>query len=167
MELKGANMREKIKHSDYIETMAGLEVLAVITLSDEIEICLDNDTQLHLYNNSFWRVMDKDSVIASSMDLYVRCRFENVSWADTFPPMVQKRVETLDYYDEDKATEYLEEHIDGMINTLKESLEGKIVKDVIVSEAGDLNVILSDGMRVQSFSSFPVTHEEIAFDLLK
>jgi hypothetical protein len=160
-------MRQKISFENYIETMAGLEILAVITLSDEIEICFDNDTQLHLYNNSFWRIMDKDEVIASSMDLYVRCRFENVSWADTFPPMVQKKVETLEYYDEDKATEYLEEHIDGMISTLKDSLEGKKVQDVVVSEAGDLSVILSDGMRIQSFSSFPVTHEEIAFDLLK
>ena len=160
-------MRQKISYDNYIETMSGLEVLAVITLSDEIEICFDNDTQLHLYNNSFWRIMDKDEVIASSMDLYVRCRFENVSWADTFPPMVQKKVETLEYYDEDKATEYLEEHIDGMISTLKDSLEGKKVQDVVVSEAGDLNVILSDGMRIQSFSSFPVTHEGIAFDLLK
>ena len=160
-------MRQKISFENYIETMAGLEIFAVITLSDEIEICFDNDTQLHLYNNSFWRIMDKDEVIASSMDLYVRCRFENVSWADTFPPMVQKKVETLEYYDEDKATEYLEEHIDGMISTLKDSLEGKKVQDVVVSEAGDLSVILSDGMRIQSFSSFPVTHEEIAFDLLK
>ena len=160
-------MRTKISYENYIETMSGLKVIAVITLSDEIEICFDNDTQLHLYNNSFWRVTDKDDVIASSMDLYVRCRFENVSWADTFPPTVQKRVKTLDYYDEDKATEYLEEHIDSLINTLKGKLEGRTVQDVTVSKEGDLSVILSEGLKIQSLVSFPVTHGETAFDLLK
>ncbi len=160
-------MRERIIGENVKKVMLGVEILAIIPTDDYVGIALDNDLSFYLFHNSFWRVLDKDNVIASSKDLFARCGYDDVSWIDHFPPAVQEKVDDMEEYDEEVASEYLEKHIDKLISAVKDSLEGKTIKDVTICPCGDIDISVSDGVRIQAYTSFPGFAGEEAYRLEK
>ena len=160
-------MRQQVNLTEYKKELEGARILQLLPMNDMLLIDLERDLQLCLFHNSFWRIIVNDDVIASSADLYAKCRYGNASWVGIFPPAIADKIEAMEDFDETEATELLENHINDLMSKIAECTLEKEVSNVTISSSRDIEVTLADNIIIQAFTSFAESQGELPFELLK
>ena len=155
----------KVAQEEYKKYLVGSKITKMLPFSGDFILDFD-DFEFVIYDSSYWRVVQKNDIIASSEDIYVKCHFGTVDWPEIFPHSIMNTVESLDEYDEEKALKLLQIHLDKLQDELKNNLINKSIVDVNISPIGDVELLLSDDIRIQVF--LPYTRNELdkSYELL-
>ncbi len=155
----------KINQNDYKKSIVGAQITDFLPFDDHMILDFPN-YEFIIYHSSFWRVELNDDIIASSEDIYVKCRYETVDWPELFPHSIMNQIESFENYDEEKALQLLQNHLNKLYEELKRVLVNKTVVDITISPIGDVELILSDGVKIQSFVSYKKSELDKPYELL-